>query len=76
MIVSSHLAESFRAVLRDRERDAILSAPSEGVTLTADLLGLGGFPGFGWKQVVGTLVSVVLVAASAWRIFRCRDHVS
>jgi len=35
MIVSSHLAESFRAVLRDRERDALLVAPSEGVTLTA-----------------------------------------
>jgi uncharacterized membrane protein len=45
------------------------------VSLTADLLGLGGFPGFGWKQVVGTLVSMLLVAASAWRIFRRRDHV-
>lgn len=31
----SHLADSFRAVLRDRSRDTLLVAPSEGVTLTA-----------------------------------------
>jgi hypothetical protein len=45
------------------------------VSLTADLLGVGGFPGFGWKQVVGTAVAVVLVGASAWRIVRQRDRV-
>jgi hypothetical protein len=40
------------------------------VSLTADLIGVGAFPGFGWKQVVGTLVALVLVAPPAWRIFR------
>jgi hypothetical protein len=38
--------------------------------LTADLIGVGWAPGFGWKQVVGTLGSAVLVATSAWRIAR------
>ncbi len=40
------------------------------VSLTADLLGLGAFPGFGWKQVVGTAVALLLVGPTAWRIFR------
>jgi hypothetical protein len=40
------------------------------VSLTADLLGIGAFPGFGWKQAVGTVVALVLVAPTAWRIFR------
>jgi uncharacterized membrane protein len=40
------------------------------VSLTADLLGIGAFPGFGWKQGVGTAVALVLVATTAWRIFR------
>jgi hypothetical protein len=40
------------------------------VSLTADLLGIGGFPGFGWKQAVGTGVALVAVVASAFRIVR------
>jgi hypothetical protein len=40
------------------------------VSLTADLLGIGAFPGFGWKQVAGTVLALVLVAPAAWRIFR------
>jgi hypothetical protein len=40
------------------------------VSLTADLLGLGAFPGFGWKQVVGTVAALLIVATTAWRIFR------
>jgi hypothetical protein len=40
------------------------------VSLTADLLGLGAFPGFGWKQVVGTATALGLVGRSGWRIFR------
>ncbi len=40
------------------------------VALTADLIGVGGFPGFGWKQVLGTAVALVLVAVSALRIVR------
>jgi hypothetical protein len=44
------------------------------VSLTADLLGLGAFPGFGWKQVVGTVVALLLVAPTAWRIFRSERH--
>jgi hypothetical protein len=38
--------------------------------LTADLLGVGWAPGFGWKQIVGTLASAVIVGFSAWRIVR------
>lgn len=40
------------------------------VSLTADLLGVGAFPGFGWKQGVGTAVALALVILSGWRIFR------
>jgi hypothetical protein len=40
------------------------------LSLTADLLGIGGFPGFGWKQAVGTATALTLVVYSGWRIFR------
>jgi hypothetical protein len=40
------------------------------VSLTADLLGVGAFPGFGWKQVVGTVVALAVVIPAAWRIFQ------
>jgi hypothetical protein len=40
------------------------------VSLTADVVGLGGFPGFGWKQVLGTGVALVVVAGAAIRILR------
>ena len=39
------------------------------VSLTADLLGIGAFPGFGWKQVLGTAAALGLVITSGWRIF-------
>ena len=40
------------------------------VALTADVIGLGAFPGFGWKQAVGTAVALILVALGAVRILR------
>jgi hypothetical protein len=40
------------------------------LSLTADLIGVGGFPGFGWKQAVGVAVAVVLVAIGTTRILR------
>jgi hypothetical protein len=40
------------------------------ISLTADLIGIGGYPGFGWKQATGTAVSLVLVLVSAVRIIR------
>jgi len=33
------------------------------VALAADAIGLGGSPGFGWKQILGTLVGVGAAAA-------------
>lgn len=39
------------------------------VSLTADLIGLGAFPGFGWKQVLGTTASLALVIPTGWRIY-------
>jgi hypothetical protein len=40
------------------------------VSLTADLLGLGAFPGFGWKQVIGTAAALGLVIPAGWRIYQ------
>ena len=40
------------------------------VALTADLTGLGAYPGFGWKQALGTAVAVVLVGTGSFRIIR------
>jgi hypothetical protein len=40
------------------------------LSLTADLLGIGAFPGFGWKQVLGTAVALAVVLYSSWRIFQ------
>jgi hypothetical protein len=40
------------------------------VSLTADLIGLGGAPGFGWKQSVGAAAAILLVAVGATRIVR------
>lgn len=40
------------------------------LSLTADLIGIGGYPGFGWKQTAGTAVALVLVVVSAVRIVR------
>jgi hypothetical protein len=36
------------------------------VSIFADALGLGGQPGFGWKQVIGLVVGLALVAAGVW----------
>jgi hypothetical protein len=36
------------------------------VSLFADALGVGGQPGFGWKQTVGLAVGVALVALGLW----------
>jgi len=40
------------------------------LSLVADLVGLGGFQGFGWKQALGVAVSLVLVGVSTLRIYR------
>jgi hypothetical protein len=40
------------------------------LSLTADLVGIGGYPGFGWKQALGTLAGICLVVVAAVRILR------
>jgi hypothetical protein len=40
------------------------------VSLTADLIGLGGFPGFGWKQALGLAAALIMVGSSSLRIVR------
>ncbi len=37
------------------------------VSVFADTLGVGGEPGFGWKQTTGLLVGLALVAVGLWR---------
>jgi hypothetical protein len=43
------------------------------LSLTADLVGLGGYQGFGWRQALGTVVALIVVGVAATRIFR-RDR--
>jgi hypothetical protein len=43
------------------------------LAVTADLIGVGGYPGFGWKQALAAGVAVFLVVSSAVRIVR-RDR--
>lgn len=40
------------------------------VALTADLIGMGDYPGFGWKQALATAVALLLVLAASVRIVR------
>ena len=40
------------------------------VSLTADLIGVGGYAGFGWKQALGTAVALLLLLVSSIRIVR------
>ena len=37
------------------------------VSIFADVLGVGGEPGFGYKQGAGLVVGVALVALGLWR---------
>jgi hypothetical protein len=37
------------------------------VSIFADSLGIGGKPGFGYKQTVGLVVGVALIALGLWR---------
>ena len=36
------------------------------VALAADALGIGGSAGIGWKQALGAVVGVIIVALGAW----------
>ncbi len=36
----------------------------------ADALGIGGVPGFGWKQIVGSLVGLVIGVVGFWMTTR------
>jgi MYXO-CTERM domain-containing protein len=37
------------------------------VSIFADALGVGGQPGFGWKQTIGLVVGLALVGFGLWR---------
>jgi hypothetical protein len=37
------------------------------VSLFADAIGVGGQPGFGWKQGAGLVIGVALAALGFWR---------
>jgi hypothetical protein len=36
------------------------------VSIFADALGVGGQPGFGWKQTIGLVVGLALVGVGLW----------
>jgi hypothetical protein len=37
------------------------------ISIFADRIGLGATPGFGWKQTLGLLIGVALIALGLWR---------
>ena len=42
------------------------------LSLTADILGIGRGPGFGWAQIFGSLagIGIAAVGAALWRVTR------
>lgn len=40
------------------------------VSALADPIGIGGDPGFGWKQMIGVGVGVVVAIGGAWLAMR------
>jgi hypothetical protein len=36
------------------------------ISLFADLLGIGGYPGIGWKQVVGIVIGFVIIVIGSY----------
>ena len=43
------------------------------VSVFADPLGVGGEPGFGWKQQTGLAVGLALTALAAWQLRRSKS---
>jgi len=37
-------------------------------SLGADVLGLGGAPGIGWKQLIGAGIGLIVAIAGAWSL--------
>lgn len=42
------------------------------IAATADTLGVGGAPGFGWKQITGVIVGVALLVGGVASLLRSR----
>jgi hypothetical protein len=40
------------------------------VSLTADLLGIGSVPVFGWKQILGSVAGFLAAAVGAWLVLK------
>jgi hypothetical protein len=36
------------------------------LSITADMIGIGAEPGFGWKQTLGLIVGFLMVAGAGW----------
>lgn len=36
------------------------------ISLFADLIGIGGYPGIGWKQVVGIVIGFVIIVIGSY----------
>jgi hypothetical protein len=37
-------------------------------SLGADVLGLGGAPGIGWKQLIGAVIGLIVAIAGGWSL--------
>ena len=37
------------------------------VSILADWIGVGGTPGFGWKQTLGLVIGLAAIALGLWR---------
>jgi hypothetical protein len=44
----------------------ILGLLLAAISLSADLLGIGNGAGFGWKQILGTVVGVLIALGGIW----------
>ena len=43
------------------------------VSLVADLVGIGSYPGYNWAQIAGTVVGGIMVLIGGWLALKKRD---
>jgi hypothetical protein len=46
----------------------VMGVALASLSVLADVIGVGTGPGFGWKQIVGTVLGIVIAGVGVWGI--------